>query len=129
MCKVLVVDDEPMMRDCVKAILCALGHEVIEARDGVDALLRFQTLRGELALILMDVNMPRMDGFAAAKVIKTCNPDMKVILFSGGKEGLPEDVPIDAFLPKPFRARELASLVQQVLGDGRPVQWVGMPAI
>jgi len=112
--KLLVVDDEAMIRESVAAILASFGFEVIEARDGLDALLIFQAKRAEIMLIIMDVSMPRMDGIAAANVIKAADPTAKVILMTGFTE-IPLPVEVDAILPKPFKSRVLRDTVAQVL--------------
>jgi len=122
--KLLVVDDDEMMRICVTAILTTLGFDIVEAKDGLEALLVFQARRDEISLTIMDIMMPRMDGIAATKVIKASDPSAKVILMSGHSELDPTEAQADAFIPKPFRGRDLLALVQRVLQDDRPVPWV-----
>lgn len=116
----LVVDDDEMMRECLTAILAASGHEIVSARDGVEALLIYKERRDEISLIIMDVMMPRMDGLAATKVIKAADPSAKVILMSGHSEQDPGEVQADAFIPKPFMGKDLLELVQKVLQQDRP---------
>jgi len=122
--KLLVVDDDEMMRVCVTAILAALGYDIVEAEDGLEALQVYQTRRAEISLIIMDIMMPRMDGIAATKVIKATDPTAKVILMSGHSEHDPAEAQADAFIPKPFRGKDLLELVQKVLQDERPIPWV-----
>ena len=117
MAKVLVVDDEEMLRLCVREILNAKGHQVIEAKDGLEAFEIYQKMRIEISLVLMDVRMPRLDGFDATIKIKGIDPDAKVVLMSGHTNPIPEDVNHVDFIVKPFRARELLSVIQKVLGD------------
>jgi two-component system chemotaxis response regulator CheY len=59
--KVLVIDDSMMVRTQVKRALAAGGFDVVEAQDGVDALEKVQTIT-DLALVICDINMPRMNG-------------------------------------------------------------------
>jgi len=120
MAKVLVVDDEEMLRLCVREILNAKGHQVIEAKDGLEAFEIYQKMRIEISLVLMDVRMPRLDGFDATIKIKGIDPDAKVVLMSGHTNPIPEDVNHVDFIVKPFRARELLSVIQKVLGDESP---------
>jgi len=122
--KLLVVDDDEMMRNAVTAILAALGYDIVEAKDGLEALLVYQARRSEISLIIMDIMMPRMDGIAVTKVIKATDPYAKVILMSGHSEFDPAEAQADAFIPKPFRGKDLLELVQKVLQDDRPVPWV-----
>jgi len=125
--KLLVVDDEIMMRLCVTAILTAIGYDVVEAKDGVEALRVYQAMRSEIALIIMDIIMPRMDGIAATNAIKALEPSAKVILMSGTTEQLPTEAQADAFLSKPFRGKDLVEVVQTTLQDLKPVPWVVLP--
>jgi len=124
MCRFLIVDDDSLLRECVKAMLAPLGNEVVEAKDGLEALMVFQALPGEIPVIIMDINMPRMDGMAATSVIKAAAPATRIILYSGCHQALPPDVPADAFLAKPFHSRELLSLVQRFLGEKNPADHI-----
>jgi len=119
--KLLVVDDDELMRECVTAMLTALGYEVIQAKDGLEALLVYQAMRDNIALIIMDIVMPRMDGIAATKVIKAADPSAKVILMSGHSECDPSEAKADAFLPKPFSSKTLRDTVEQILKAGGKV--------
>jgi YesN/AraC family two-component response regulator len=111
----LVADDEEMVRVSVAAILSIFGHEVLLAKDGVEALLIFQSRHREISIVLMDITMPQMDGVAAANKIKLINPSVKVILMSGYSEQLVTEGTTDAFLPKPFRSKDLNETVEHVL--------------
>ncbi len=122
MVKLLVVNDNEMMRICVTAILDALGYEIIEAKDGLEALLIYRARRAEIALIIMEIIMPRMDGIAATKVIKATDPTAKVILIGHPDHGLSE-VPANAFIYKPFKAMDLKEAVRKILQDDRPTSW------
>lgn len=124
--KLLVVDDEEMLRVGVTAILGALGHSVIEAKDGLEAYEIYQKLRGEISLIIMDIAMPRLNGIDATSLIKAIDPSVKIILMSGYSKGLPSEAKADAFIPKPFKAKELHEVVQLVLGDDNLAAWVNV---
>jgi len=121
MSKLLVVDDDEMMRICVATILSTQGYEVVEAKDGVEALQVFQAMRGEIPLIIMDVMMPRMDGITATRAIKESDPSTKVILMSGHSENDPLQSKADAFLAKPFLCKELMAVIDRLLREGHPI--------
>ncbi len=79
--RVLIVDDHPLFRDGVKNLLTSRGVEVIgTAQDGLEALEKARALRPEV--ILMDVQMPRLDGLAATRLIKAELPDTVVVMLT-----------------------------------------------
>jgi CheY-like chemotaxis protein len=90
-----------------------LGHQVVLAVDGLEALRECKARRGKIDLILMDVMMPDMDGLTAAKAIREAHPRSKIILMSGYTDQVPLEA--DAFLHKPFRCRDLLEVVQRLL--------------
>ena len=120
----LVVDDEEMIRICVTAILSVLGHSVIEAKDGVEAYELYQKWRGEIALVITDMEMPGLDGIDVIRKIRRLDPTAKVVLMGGHAPEVPEDPRADAYIPKPFKAMDLYTVVKQVLGDNSPAPWV-----
>ena len=91
--RVLLADDHPLFRDGVAALLSARGYEVVaEASDGIQALDQARELHPDL--ILMDINMPHLDGLAATRILTTENPDAHVIMLtiSDGDENLFEAI-------------------------------------
>jgi CheY-like chemotaxis protein len=115
--KLLVVDDEIIVRDCVSASLLGMGYDVVEAMDGIEALQIVKTLQSEISMILMDIDMPRMDGITAAKLMKGTDPSAKIILMSGRFEQVLTDGIVDAFLPKPLGRKALSAVVQRLIGE------------
>lgn len=115
MSSLLVVDDDETVRESVAAVLSAFGYGVIQAKDGLEAILLYRGMSASISLIIMDVVMPRMDGIAAARVIKEMNPFAKIILMSGYSEQPPMEVKPDGFIPKPFKSKNLRVIVEQVL--------------
>jgi len=113
LCLLLVVDDDEILRESVAAILSTLGHEIIHARDGLEALLIYKARHDKIHLVLMDIVMPKMDGITAAKAIKDAHPFAKIILMSGNPDKTSAQA--DAFLSKPFRSKDLFAIVQQTL--------------
>jgi CheY-like chemotaxis protein len=76
MVRILVVDDHPASLELIRAVLESAGYEVMEAQDGVEAIAA--ALRFSPDLVLMDLKMPRMDGFAALNALRK-EPQLKVI--------------------------------------------------
>ena len=113
---VLVVDDEQRIRRFVRMNLELEGYEVIEAADGLEAL---DQVRERLpAVVLLDVAMPRMDGFEALEYIRQISEVPVIILTVKGEEedrvrGL--DLGADDYVTKPFSPRELASRIRAIL--------------
>lgn len=114
-CKVLLVDDEAMLLDCTAQMLTVMGFTVIKARDGQEALDQFRVHLGDIALVIMDIAMPRMDGVKAAQKIREIDPTAKVILSSGYTKDASGIALADAFLPKPYRGIDLWQVIRRVL--------------
>jgi signal transduction histidine kinase/CheY-like chemotaxis protein len=116
---VLVVDDEkPVLKICTKMIqLC--GFTVITACDGIDAVAKFREQADEIAVVLMDLTMPNMDGLTAMSEIYKISPDIKVIISSGfNKEELSEritDQPPCGFIRKPYSMNVLEAEMRRVM--------------
>jgi CheY-like chemotaxis protein len=98
--RLLVVDDEPSMREAVSDVLASEGYEVLTAQDGVDGLDRLVQPLPDV--IISDLIMPRMSGFEFLAVVRDRFPRVPVIAMSGEFMGnkLPPGVFADAFLPK-----------------------------
>jgi len=111
--KLVIVDDDELVRVSSAAILASLGHDILQAKDGLEALLLYKEKHAEINLIVMDVQMPRMDGISATVAIKEINPRVKVIMISGYTDQIPSCA--DAFLTKPFRSKDLLDLAKQFL--------------
>jgi CheY-like chemotaxis protein len=113
-----VVDDEELVRLVTKAVLAYRGYQVTEAGDGKEAVEKYAAAAGAFDLVLMDLHMPRLNGFEALKRIRELNPRAKAIVLSGGVHE-PEDRPglLDnvAFLHKPFENQELLRQVRRML--------------
>jgi CheY-like chemotaxis protein len=97
--RILVVDDEPSVRDTSAAILAAKGYEVRTAQDGFEALA--ELTRSLPDLIISDLRMPNMSGFELLSVVRRRFPHIAVIAISGEYHGLtPEGLIADAFFTK-----------------------------
>ena len=116
---VLLVDDEPAVLDTLGPALETLGFRVLLARDGVEAVARFQADPGAIDLVLMDLTMPRMDGREAFQALRRIRPDARVILSSGYTEQ--ESVRsimgqgLAGFLQKPYTLQALRAALQKAL--------------
>ena len=121
---VLVVDDEGISRELARGALEGAGYQVLEARDGLEAVQIVSRERDKIQLVLLDMTMPRMGGAEAFRRIRQLSPTCPVLLTSGytQKESLESlvDLPPDGFLQKPFRIRELVAKVREVLRDPAP---------
>lgn len=114
--RILIVDDEPRYLRLLEANLRTEGYEVATAQDGVQALDVFSSQ--PIDLMLLDVMMPRMDGFAVCERIREYSDVPIIILTAKGEEqdrvrGL--DLGADDYLVKPFSATELLARVRAVL--------------
>ena len=108
----LVVEDEPMIRQLFSTLLSAAGYSVAQAQDGFTAL--EEVRRQRPALILSDLNMPRMTGFELLSVIRRRFPAIHVIAMSGAFVGdeVPDGVAADAFYQK--SGRHISTLVEVI---------------
>ena len=106
---VLVVDDDPVVRETAVHLFRDLGFEVLDAYNGSDALRLIQS-NAHIRLLFTDVRMPRMDGLTLAEAAQEIRPDLKVVFTSGyvDSKALPPDT---AFVPKPWRIDEIAAAV------------------
>ncbi len=115
---ILVVDDEALIRDVTKICLEKYGYRVLTAIDGIDALAMYAQNVKEIRLILIDMMMPLTNGTKAIKTLKKLNPKIKIIMMSGstsGNQKVLENIPIEAFLDKPYTAEEMLTTVNNVL--------------
>ena len=115
--KILVVDDEARMRKLVKDFLTIKGYQVIEAGDGEEAVEIFFQQK-DIALILLDVMMPKMDGWEVLKTIRKYSKVPIIMLTARGEErdelqGF--DLGVDEYISKPFSPKILVARVEAIL--------------
>lgn len=119
---ILVVDDDSGIRFALALKLRSVGHVVSEATDGVEALEFFQ--RNQADLVVLDVGMPRLDGFAVARALHAAPATRHVpliVLTAQSLELPPDLVPAigpHRFLTKPFSPREVLQAVAELLPEG-----------
>lgn len=111
--KILVVDDERLIRNVIREYLENEKYEVVEAENGFDALRVLETNRVDL--IILDIMMPRMDGFETLKEIRKTK-DTPVIMLSAMKEEEDKlsgfNLGVDDYITKPFSPKELVARVK-----------------
>ena len=114
--RVLLVDDNQVVRDAVAGVLESQGFQVVQVPSAIEAMqFLFADPANSIDLLLSDVNMPLMSGLQLAEWTRSIYPDLKVILMSGGS-------PLDAkrlgrntrFLQKPFTPSELLDLLNEI---------------
>lgn len=114
---VLVVDDEPLVRDLAKEILIRQGYSVITAADGFEAVAIYRERAEDIAVVLLDMVMPRMDGRDVFRRIRDINPEAKVIVSSGYSHDRDADYLLEqgavGFVQKPYRLVELLRAVEE----------------
>ena len=119
---VLVVDDEEFFRDVTRRLLEDFGYIVDMAADGAEAVKIFEQKSACIAVALVDLNMPVMDGRSTIRALKAINPSVRIITVSGSSGAAePEDEITDLRLSKPYSMGTLLHGLNQVLSDSRPV--------
>jgi two-component system, cell cycle sensor histidine kinase and response regulator CckA len=118
---VLVVDDEPVIRETLVRMLGRDGHDVIQAADGDEALAVLKERHDEIDLIVLDLTMPHRDGLSTLAAMKERGYRTPVLLASGySNEAVPPDAAVAGFIQKPFRSADLRQHVAAVLSQGTP---------
>ena len=116
---VLLIDDEEQVRFMARIMLTRLGYDVLEAKDGIEAVEIFQQRKDEIRFVFSDLTMPNLDGWGAMAALRKLSPDIPVILSSGYDEAqVMEDEHPDrpnAFLRKPYLLKSLEDTIRRVL--------------
>ena len=117
--KLLLVEDEDMVRAVAERALARAGYVVTSARDGEEGL-AIAKGKEDFDLIVSDVVMPAMDGPAMARAIRRIKPNIPILFMSGyAEEQLRNDIDIDNmhFIPKPFSVQQINAKVSEVLSE------------
>ncbi len=122
--RVLIADDHPLFRDGVGALLKARGYDVVgEASDGLEALDKARESNPDL--VLMDINMPRLDGLAATRILTTEKPSTHVVMLtvSDGEENLFEAIKSGAigYLLKNTETDTFFAMIEGATKDEAPI--------
>lgn len=113
--RVLVVDDEKLIRDVIKEYLLLEGMEVSEAENGIEAIEAVKNANFDI--IIMDIMMPKMDGYTACREIKKIKDIPFIMLSARGEEYdklIGFDLGIDDYVTKPFSPKELVARIKAV---------------
>jgi len=114
---ILVVDDETAIREITKIILEKNGYNVLTAKDGAEAISKYNDNKDEIELVIMDNMMPVMSGPASIKVLRKINSELKVISSSGLKNDIKEEYAdeANAELSKPYTTEQLLTTVNKTI--------------
>ncbi len=113
--KILIVDDEALIREVIKEYLLIEGYEVDEAADGEEAVKK--ALEKDYTLIIMDIMMPHKDGYQACKEIRAKKNTPFIMLSARGEEYdklVGFDLGIDDYVTKPFSPKELVARIKAI---------------
>jgi two-component system cell cycle sensor histidine kinase/response regulator CckA len=120
--KVLVVDDDPLVRNVSAKILGAAGYKVETACDGIEALDRLRQPDHPVEVVLLDLAMPRLSGVDTMREIRRIMPDLRVVLCSGSLSLASPDafsqkygLRPDATLAKPYDVADLSRAVRRAI--------------
>lgn len=120
--RILLVDDDEQFRKMLRKMLVRMGFEVIEARDGKEAIEIFQ--RDPVDLVMTDIIMPEKEGLETIGALKRKLPGVKIVAMSGGGRGSATDylkvammMGADRTIPKPFSSENLETLLASLFGE------------
>ena len=117
--RILVVEDEEDNRQILRDLLATFGYEMVEAKDGEQALAAVDQHRPDL--ILMDIQLPIMDGYEATRRIRANPANKRIPIIAvtsyalSGNESIALAAGCDAYVPKPYSPRELLAKIREFL--------------
>ena len=120
---VLIVDDESRMRKLIKDFLMKKGYEILEAEDGEEALKVFEENQNKIKLILLDVMMPKLDGWSVLRQIRQTSKVPIIMLTARGEEQdelFGFELGVDEYISKPFSPKILVARVEAILKRTTP---------
>lgn len=115
---ILIVDDEARMRKLIKDFLTSKGHSILEAKDGEEALQIFEENKPKIKLILLDVMMPKLDGWSVLRQIRQTSQLPIIMLTARGEEQdelFGFELGVDEYISKPFSPKILVARVEAIL--------------
>jgi signal transduction histidine kinase/ActR/RegA family two-component response regulator len=123
--RVLVVDDEAAAREGAKLLLQRLGYQVTLAPGGAEAVRWFEEHAREVAVVLLDLSMPGLDGRATYQALRAIDPAVRVVLSTGyGRDGRAQellDLGVQEFVEKPFRLDQLGEALARARQGPAPL--------
>ena len=126
---ILIVDDESRMRKLLKDFLTAKGYQILEAEEGEKAIEVYEENRNKVKLILLDVMMPKLDGWSVLRKIRQ-ESNLPVIMLTARGEEQDElfgfELGVDEYISKPFSPKILVARVEAILkrtyGDTKQIK-------
>lgn len=122
MSRILVVDDDPISRQILRAMLEKEGHVVSEAEDGVKAVNNYD--KGSVDLVITDIFMPEKEGVQTVRELIKENPDVKIIAVSGGSSSANYDsldwikmFGVKYTFTKPFNSKAIIAAIDDLLSE------------
>jgi two-component system, cell cycle sensor histidine kinase and response regulator CckA len=117
---ILLIEDEPSVRDFLSQLLTGAGYEVVAARDGVEGVERANCLQSKINVVLLDIVMPNLDGWAAFDELRRILPSAPIVIMSGYDDPgdtthASQTAQAAAFLHKPFRPAQLFAAIKKAL--------------
>ena len=115
---ILIVDDESRLRKLIKDFLTAKGYNILEAEDGEKALDIFEENKEKINLILLDVMMPKLDGWSVLRQIRQESKVPIIMLTARGEEQdelFGFELGVDEYISKPFSPKILVARVEAIL--------------
>ena len=122
---VLIVDDESRMRKLIKDFLAQKGYSILEAGDGEEALQIFNEIQNKINLILLDVMMPKLDGWSVLRQIRQTSKIPIIMLTARGEEQdelFGFELGVDEYISKPFSPKILVARVEAILKRTNPTE-------
>lgn len=121
---ILVVDDESRMRKLIKDFLIQKNFNILEAEDGEKALKVYEENKEKIDLILLDVMMPKLDGWSVLRNIRQENKKLPIVMLTARAEEQDElfgfELGVDEYITKPFSPKILVARVEAILKRAKP---------
>ena len=120
---VLIVDDESRMRKLIKDFLMQKNYKILEAGDGEEALKVFEENQNKISVILLDVMMPKLDGWSVLRQIRQTSKVPIIMLTARGEEQdelFGFELGVDEYISKPFSSKILVARVEALLKRTKP---------
>ena len=118
MARILVIEDDPTIRQLMVRLLTQVGYDVLDAFDGEDGIKQFQ--QNQIDLVITDWNMPRKNGGDVIREVRRQDPAAKIILVTAHRseaEVVAAAQSVQKVLPKPFKLQDLLNSIEEVLGE------------
>ncbi len=124
--RILLVDDEDVVRQVVSRMLIRLGYAVTALGSGPEAIELYRDDPSRFDLVILDMIMPEMGGFELFRALKALNPEIKAVLSTGyATQDAAQRVMAEgmaAFIQKPYESARLGRIIADVLGEARPAR-------